>query len=200
LFAKLKLRFPLQDLPEDILQDRPVIAKSKHLLNLEDSYEKELFDKAEREGLVEILYFNFLGQNLLNLLPRELSQKERPSIFWQVLKGQTYVVPHKDSDRNTAINFYMKANDEKTLFYDDSGKSYYIKRLDNYISFPDWLNDPVCSFTAKTGDAYLLNVSCFHSVTDMKEGALRAMITIGFQTRYEDVLQILNNYELIDQA
>lgn len=103
--------------------------------------------------------------NILNLLPKEI-QKACIGITKTSIRP---LPPHIHTIEECVINFYHKTNNEKTIFYDgqydiisddveDSGKGYYIVDEDKLKE--------VISYTAKSGEVYLLNTKKAHSVID----------------------------------
>jgi len=79
--------------------------------------------------------------------------------------------PHTDSGIEVSVNFYMNTTDEATNFYEFSVDEPTIAKLPNQTNGSVFSLDEikkVCSFKAKDGDIYILNVSKIHSVMDEK--------------------------------
>jgi hypothetical protein len=81
-----------------------------------------------------------------------------------------YVPPHTDSNIKVSINFYIQTNNCKTSFYKFKNSNYTVKKLDNQtnggIFDLEDLNE-VDSFIAKDNEAYVLDVTHPHSVTNL---------------------------------
>jgi hypothetical protein len=79
--------------------------------------------------------------------------------------------PHTDSGIEVSVNFYMNTTDEATNFYEFSVDDPTVGKLPNQTNGSVFSLDElkkVCSFNAKDGDIYILNVSKIHSVMDEK--------------------------------
>lgn len=76
--------------------------------------------------------------------------------------------PHRDHGISVALNIYFETGDGLTSFYDgpEEGEAYEGETLKNIYKFNELTK--VSEFRAVRGDAFLLDVSQIHSVTELK--------------------------------
>lgn len=122
------------------------------------------------------------------------------------------LLPHTDPDLISTLNFYIRTDNCKTIFYDElieGPKKFHIgstnirtdsckiteKLLENqkegYIYNKSELIE-VGSFIAKPNEIWLLDVKKIHSVEALGEFSLRTAVTLGtYKHNYENVYEML---------
>lgn len=110
-----------------------------------------------------------IAETLLSQLPESIIRREIPGVFFMKMDKPhpaSTVPPHVDVGRRTAINVYVECSGEVTEFFeaDDVSKQLTSKG----------------SFTARKGEAWLLNVSKPHAVR-MTKAPLRACVSFSFR-------------------
>lgn len=103
------------------------------------------------------------------------------------------VLPHKDHDCACKINFYIKASDAKTVFFEDSSENGYSYKNNGKNNMYDIkLNRLKRSemFVAKDGDVYLLNTSKIHSVI-MNKSDTRIIVSASFTRTFEEIRNLI---------
>jgi hypothetical protein len=149
-----------------------------------------LYEKTQRYAK-EFLNNNLLPSNtyrvknsdqLINLLPKSVLDKEVPSVLYIELISTFYDIamlpPHIDIRRNVAINYYFDTNNEKTTFY-------------NYDSVTKNINE-IESFVSNNNESWLLNVSIPHSVTFYKPFK-RKFLSFSFnKLTYDQLKELLH--------
>ena len=105
-----------------------------------------------------------------------------------------YLLPHRDSRRSAAINFYYSVHDEVTAFYHNAVKSLTRGEVDTEVLYlRDWVTQ-YDSFQAQQGEVYLLDVSQIHGVLNLKVGERRLLLSLSFNESYSNMLQALQDY------
>ena len=106
--------------------------------------------------------------------------------------------PHTDSGIGVTVNFYMNTTDEATNFYELNTSTPRLTKLENQTNGSVFsLSDlqKVCSFTARSGDVYALNVSKIHSVMNEDVVPLRstreAIVVNSPVYTYEQLLSVI---------
>jgi hypothetical protein len=200
LFAKLTLKAPLLDVPP--FESPPSASKSAEAFT-RNNVGNEIYEIAMRQvaaGAGRIDYIPIRGLDPAWVgrlgLPPELMQGA--GVEWQVLRAAKYIPPHIDSGRKSAVNFYLRTHGETTNFHvDREGKAFFMEQMGNWFCLPEWV-DTVGSFVARSGEAYLLDVSSFHSVTGLTENKERVMITVSLQQSFEEARAVLSSHGLIE--
>lgn len=103
------------------------------------------------------------------------------------------VPPHTDIVDKTSINFYIEAGDYKTIFYksdDNSSKFTYADHGDGHMYNANELKE-IGSFTANSGDIYLLNGKIIHAVTSNNKLPRKILQVSSNELDYDKVLEIL---------
>ncbi len=112
--------------------------------------------------------------------------------------------PHIDHSQ-TVLNYYIEANSYTTIFYKlkhevDTDPMYQTRQdgklIENRTRSYN-LGDcvPVCSFTAKSNEAYLINIRQIHSATRLMKGSPRLMIRWLWEN--EDFNTVLNSIKVL---
>lgn len=145
---------------------------------------------------------NFLGlhyrfadisnaEQLMEIIPEEY----RRHFGLSVMEINTQVPPHTDSGIKVVINFYYETDGGSTTFYRLKTSSPKLRQIENqhdggYIYDLDDL-EFVGEFSAKPGDAYILDVTYPHAVTprSTKKRVAVQMATADFT--YDQVLLML---------
>ena len=127
-----------------------------------------------------------------NGLDRILSKLPVDKFAVQYMSINTEVPPHVDEVVNTAINIYLNTGGYATTFHTEkegANRQQLPNQKGGYIcAFRDV--EEVCSFTAKDGDAYILDVTKLHSVHG-GIGKERSAICINTTIPFSEVVEIL---------
>ncbi len=121
------------------------------------------------------------ASQLLSQLPQAVLDREVPGVFFMKMEKphpDSTVPPHVDIGRRTAINFYINCTQEITEFFEaDEDTKILVSQG---------------SFTAKEGEAWLLNVSKPHAVR-MSRAYLRSCISFSFRRlRFDELAGLLS--------
>jgi len=143
------------------------------------------------EGLFKgIEYFN-IDHSDTNSLFQVVPNQYRQNFCLTLMKINTIIPPHTDTGILVTINFYIETNNCITQFYKFKGepKKYQIENQKEGFIFDE--NDLIKtkSFIAEQYDAWVLDVSQPHSVSD---GNNRIAFSLGTNTyNYDDVCNML---------
>lgn len=135
-----------------------------------------------------------------NILPKAITEK----IVGIYISDIVFLDIHSHKFDSSVINFYIKTNREKTIFY----KQLTHEKFENIINQDDneWLDnhdvynkiieDKVTeeeNFIAKDGECWLLNTKTPHAVkSDNTNKNNRILLQIYLNTSYQESLSILN--------
>lgn len=100
--------------------------------------------------------------------------------------------PHTDIVDSVSINFYLEAGGYRTVFYsskDGSSKQVYADHGDGHVYDMADLSE-IDSFTAESGDVYILNGKVIHGVSS-GSGARKFLQISSTVLDYEKVLSLL---------
>ena len=105
------------------------------------------------------------------------------------------VPPHTDIVDSVSLNFYLEAGDYRTVFYnskENSSREVYADHGDGHTYKIDEL-DEIGSFTATSGDIYLLNGKIIHGVSsNTSDKSVRKFLQVSTNDlTYDEVLTIL---------
>jgi hypothetical protein len=117
-------------------------------------------EQVSYDGRISYLHLTNLNKNILEILPTKYHNLFTVSL----MKINNEVPPHTDSGSKVVINFYIKAGNYKTSFYDGHAKSYQVENQTNGKVFEKNGLTALSSFVAKDGDIYCLNVDKIHGV------------------------------------
>lgn len=198
MYAKLNIRSP------NILIDESkfgVVNETKNnnnysKMDLDIEIQKSIERAIERGvGGIDYREYEFDKSIFYKLIPESIHKNDLNKLVLQIVKAKKYISPHKDDTRKTVINFYLKTNKERTVFYKNPKKEVFLDG--NYLYDLDWVEE--CdSFVAEDFDVYLLKVDEIHSVLECKgEDKLRIAISFGTTQSYDEVYKILENHNLI---
>lgn len=121
-----------------------------------------------------------------------------PERYWNdfhltIMTINTTIPPHTDTEIITTINFYIKTDNCKTVFFEpivENPRTFQIEnQTDGYIFVEEDLRE-IDSFVAKDNEVWVLDVKKIHSV----EGTptLRKAITLGTRIHnYDAVCEML---------
>jgi hypothetical protein len=152
---------------------------------LEYNFEKPLFTTID--GLTSFAGIDGRGVGHKKVWSPDAEQfyKVIPKRYWNdfdftLMTINSQIYPHIDRDYQATINFYLETGGEyKTVFF-ANGELAEINNLVDYSSgvYDENTLSEVGNFTAKNGEAWLLDVSLIHTVhntngTDRKALALR---------------------------
>ncbi len=167
------------DLDSDIL-------KNLELSNLIDKYVAPT---------VVLEYYEFKDlKKVRSILKRKFCKIDPTYVLYSQITGEGLLGAHIDHGPLVCLNFYMTANEDKTIFFKKkndtvSGEIYPGKEDANVFDIKDL--DYVGEFVANNNESYLLNVSkihCVHKVNDSK----RTFINFAWcDHTYEEVLDNL---------
>jgi hypothetical protein len=158
------------------------------------SIEKHVKLKNRKEYGVVRDYVSSVNTNkILELLPENIKRYCSGVTKTSILS----LPPHIHTRERCVINFYHKTNGEKTIFYDgeyeivtdsaeDSGKGYYMVNEDKLKE--------VISYTASSGEVYLLNTRKAHSVIDTNSlDETRTIIQVFLDIPFSEAYKLLTN-------
>jgi hypothetical protein len=111
----------------------------------------------------ELKYFQIDNiTEFVQMHSKEICKIYPDDVTFAEITGNGILGAHIDQGPLVALNFYLNAGIDETVFYEKKDNSI----LNNYVSkvfhFDDL--DPKTSFIANTKDIYLLNVSRIHAV------------------------------------
>lgn len=203
MFCKLKIKSPTFEVNREAWRPEHIVFETGPQSLTTADVPQSVIDYAVEKGIGSFEYYAYENpRRVMAFLPLDLVS-ENLQIEWQVIKAKSFAAPHIDQNRLCAINFYVKANGEETVYYKDPINEYVVNYgpygLYNKVYLPEWLTR-VDSFVAKTDEVWCLDVSKIHSVENFTEGEDRISITVGFKDKtYEDVCEILHKHNLIEQ-
>ena len=105
-----------------------------------------------------------------------------------------FLPPHTD-ERSTSLNFYIKPSGAVTSFYREKypGVTSTLSGNTKAKVFDESDLIPISSFTAMTGDIYLLNTQAIHGMSSMSDNMRIACTVESFHISYEDTKEILKD-------
>ena len=108
---------------------------------------------------------NYNKDLILSVIP----ERYRSEFVIREMKINYNIPPHTDSYMNASINFYVKAVDCQTNFYNKTDASLGVKMTTQTTgrTFKEDDLEHTGSFVAESGDAWLLDVSSPHSVKNL---------------------------------
>ena len=147
-------------------------------------------------GIISYLRLKDFDKNILSIIPKKYQDLFSVSL----MKINNNVPPHTDSNAKTVINFYIKSGNYKTAFYDGESETYQVKNQTNGKVFNKNGLQENCSFVAKDGDIYCLDVDKIHGVdcldNDPTERVAVCISTDSFN--FEQLCNILSEEKHID--
>ena len=129
---------------------------------------------------------------LLGFLPNQLHLLATTVTFTHI----KHAYPHIHTGDKCVVNFYKETNGAPTIFWgglvereesNDAGNGYYNCKK-------EFLTETE-RFVAQPGDVWLFNTKVAHSVLDVKNNSKRTAYQIYFDTSYEEVFQVLNDWK-----
>lgn len=124
--------------------------------------------------------------------PHILSAIQPDYIRFVEITGAAPIQPHKDHISKTVLNCYFQSGTAETVFWkappNASPRKHPGASTANIFSESQLIR--IGSFIANDGDAYLLDVSCIHSVR-RTSGAERRFIQLSWNKNFTEVLDIL---------
>jgi hypothetical protein len=126
---------------------------------------------------------------MTSYLPPSLREYAEISVC-KIING---VLPHKDHDCSSKINYYLKSGNAKTVFFEDpqiSGYSYHHDEKMHMYDIKKNRLKRLSEFTADEGDIFLLNTSKIHAVF-MNQADIRIIVSASFNLSFEKVLNLL---------
>jgi hypothetical protein len=100
------------------------------------------------------------------------------------------LAPHRDHNTTAALNFYISAKEDRTVFYkpnDDATSISYRDKEEANLYKLDQLTE-IDSFVANINDVYLLDVSNVHSVFKTTQEPRMFISYLWNHISYEEVL------------
>jgi hypothetical protein len=129
-----------------------------------------------------------------HLLYSTILEEYRKLFGLTLMRITDQVPPHTDSRIKTCINFYIKTENARTIFYEPISskldKFQVANQTDGFVYDAKNLQE-VTSFTAQPGDAFVLNVTKIHSVLSPNPISERIALTLGTEMEFTNVLRIL---------
>jgi hypothetical protein len=136
-------------------------------------------------------------KEFLNLQKKNIFTIEPTFIQYCEFTGPGLVTPHVDRGSTVALNFYLKPQGDRTIFYEttldcDSSTGYHgDKSKLSYVTDLSTLRE-IGSFIAAPLDVYLLDVNKLHGIEKVND-LPRTMITFRwFKHSYEEILSSLS--------
>lgn len=127
---------------------------------------------------------------LLDVIP----ERYRADFHLTIMKINTRIPPHTDTEIVTTINFYIDTDNCRTVFYraKPNARTFQIaNQTDGYIFNEEDLEE-LDSFVAEPTEAWVLDVKQVHSVEPQGELKLRRAVTLGTRDHnYEAVCEML---------
>lgn len=188
-FKKLDLSFSDLNLVKKDIIDRYGLYKNNQFLGI--SYSK--FDLQNENSQSEL-------DKVLQIIP----QSERDKFNASCMSINHDIYPHIDNGVNTTINMYINSCGYKTTYHEQKRDAVNYRNIFGRTSGYDHPEDKqkvllfedvdeICSFEAKDGDIYILNVNELHSIT----GGTGERMAICIQTKlpFDEVLDIIGEVE-----
>ena len=127
---------------------------------------------------------------IMNIIPREYHK----CFYMTIMRINTQIPPHTDSDIKSTINFYINTEDCRTQFYkfknDNPKKEQVENQSDGYIFDVNDLEE-TDSFVAQPNEAWVLNVANPHSVIPQSQFKERLAIALSSELEYNMLCEIL---------
>jgi len=130
------------------------------------------------------------AEKLFSILPRR---------YWDdfhltVMTINTRIPPHTDTEIKTTINFYIRTDNCRTVFYrakTSEPTTFQIENQTDGFIFEDSDLEAVDSFVAQPNETWVLDVKQIHSVEPTGE-VLRTAVTVGTHVHeYAAVIEML---------
>lgn len=153
----------------------------------------QLIERYDSSGVI-LEYFLFEDLDIVkSTFVKNFCKIPPTAILYAHITGQGLLGAHIDHGTLTCLNFYISANEDRTIFFEKkdkhkSGELYPGKTEANIYDIED-LN-PVGQFVACSNESYLLNVSkihCVHKVNDSKRSF------VNFAWNYHTYQEVLEN-------
>lgn len=126
---------------------------------------------------------------ILEIIPKE----KRKDFTISLMKVSGQIPPHTDSWSSTVINFYIKASESVTQFYRTKTNRPNVHQIENQTTgymFDIKDLDPTVSFTAYSGDVYVLDVTKPHAVWS-KQDPDRIAISLSTTYPFDQVINFI---------
>jgi hypothetical protein len=143
-------------------------------------------------GDVVLEYFNILDIDFFKKIHLRNPFSIKPDrVRFSRLTGTGMLNPHVDHSTSVALNFYIDAGEDLTIFYKQNNNaapfSYSGKNQSNIYNVVDLTEES--NFIAKSGEAYLLDVSQIHSVNKVNPNPRLFISYLWDTAMYEEVLK-----------
>lgn len=105
-----------------------------------------------------------------------------------------HIRPHTDSGILATINFYIESQEAITKFYTIKSNNPLTSKIENQTNgalFESSDLDEHSNFTAKDGEAFILDVTNPHSVTCTQYGIRKALVLQTKEFSYDEVCKML---------
>ena len=130
-----------------------------------------------------------------NLILSVIPERYRHEFLVREMKINYNIPPHTDSYMSASINFYVKAVDCQTNFYNKADASLGVKMTTQTTgrTFREENLEHVGSFIAESGDAWLLDVSSPHSVKNLGTAPVDriALVLQSYNYNFDQVYAML---------
>lgn len=123
-----------------------------------------------------------------------------PKRYWDgfhltVMNINCAIPPHTDTEIISTINFYIRTDNCKTTFYQESHNNTKTFQIENQTDGFIYENDTLVeigSFIAQPNEIWLLDVKQIHGVEPLGEMSVRTAVTLGsFKYNYDEVYEML---------
>jgi hypothetical protein len=129
------------------------------------------------------LFEKALGKKL------KLNHQFNKSVFF----SSSFIDPHIDYARKTALNFYINTCGESTVFYKPihDNIEYVVKHKYKTFNVNDIIE--VARFTASNNSLFLIDTTTIHNVVNMKAGFERTIFSCSFVEPFDEVYEMLTS-------
>lgn len=165
-------------LPDIAPKDLHLVQRSEQSNRARYKYTEWLEETAPGTPLYMYALPEEVQEKVLMAFPQELIEKEKPGVYFMHMPKpcveSALLPPHVDKARRTAVNIYLKCNDEITEFYDADEEARKLTAVERFI--------------AKPYEMWALDVSKPHAVL-MTDAMERSAISISFRrVRYPELV------------
>lgn len=169
-------------LPDITPEELHLIQRSEHENRARYKYTDWLTETAPGTPLYMYALPSDVKDVVLRSLPKALIDREQPGVYFMYMPKpcveSTSLPPHVDKARRTALNIYLKCNNEITEFYDADDEAKTLTAVERFIARPE--------------EMWALDVSKPHAVL-MTNAMERSAISISFRkVRYPELISFFS--------
>ncbi len=153
-----------------------------------------LIDRYDSTDTILEYYLFADAKAVRTLFVKEYCRIPPSAILYATITGQGLLAPHVDHGTLTCLNFYITADEDRTIFFekkdqDQTGEIYPGKAEANIYDLKDLKK--VGEFVACNNESYLLNVNKIHCVHKIN-ASKRSFINFAWDNHcYQEVLENL---------